>query len=325
MMGTYGSWVQTLRQESKLDLRTVALKSGIHFTTINRIEKSQNDPTLFTAVKIAEALDGDPADLYLHLTGEKPLLPHPIEDFQPMFPTEKDVRLFERLMIEKPKTTGDFIAGLLNRIIKVPDHSNPYDFANATAEMQYPTDGNDEQKWLYESIQPPFYSALDIHKYLLSYPRHHFGGVITTPSLNYPNDIDIELIKQAYVQNAVLLNQDLITYITTIHDDFLPEKMIADNETARQFTKVTLVKEKLCAQAQIFGSKLSDILILDQAFSDQHEIFMMVWNAAKEEVRLKTERDEFGTGKLLITLSRFLAFQQKVEPDWLLKLRSLAI
>jgi transcriptional regulator with XRE-family HTH domain len=322
-METYGSWVQALRENAKLDLRTVSLKSGIHFTTINRIEKSQSDTTLLTAIKIAQALGGDPADLYRHLTGADPLLPHPTEDYSPIFPTERDVLLFERLMIERPKTAGEFIADLLNGMIIVPDLSNPYDLAKSVREMQYPSDGNDEQKWLYKSIQPPFYSAVDIHKYLLSYPRHHYGAVISSPLLNYPFGIDIDLIKQAYVQNGILISTDLTYYIAQIHNDFEPEKMTADNETARQFTKVTMIKDKICSQAKISDAKISDILTLDQAFSDQHEILLMAWNAAKEEVRVRTARDEFGAGKLLIILSRFLAVHYDSKTNWLIELRRI--
>lgn len=323
MIGTYGSWVQTLRETAKLDLRTVSLKSGIHFTTINRIEKCQNEPTLFTAINIANALNGDPDNLYQYLTGAKPLLPYPSKDYPPIYPTENDVRLFERLMIIKPKSIGEFIADLLNKIINITNTINYFDNVDISKQLPFPSSENDEQKWLSESMSHPYYSALDIHKFLLSCPPHHRGMMINSPSLNYPENIEIDLIKQAYLQNAVLINRDLVSYISNINKNRLHETNITDNETAQQYLKVTSVKEKLRNQELISSAKLSDILILDQILSDQHEIFMMVWNAAKEEIRLRTIRDEFGAGKLLITLSRFLCYYKNPEPNWLIQLRHL--
>jgi transcriptional regulator with XRE-family HTH domain len=319
-METFGSWVQSLRKNAQLDLRSLSLMSDMHFTTINRIEKSQNEPTLLTAIKIASALNGRPTDLYRKITGMKPLSPWAAGDYHPFFPNENDLMMFERLIVEKPKTVAEFIATLLNKIYS--------DFsvtgAAASPEKQQPGGENKEQQWLHESFRQPFFKPLDIFKLLLNYPSHLFGMTLFSPCLNYPNDMEVEMIRQAYTQTGVLLIQDLKTYVSSMRDEFVPEKTSADYETARKFAEVITVKERFCALSQISGVKIGDILVLDQAISDQHDFFMMAWNAAQEEIRQKTEYDGFGASKLLITISRFLSVHPGLEPNWLMDLRAMA-
>ena len=313
-MENFGSWIQNLRKKSGEDLRTIAQISGVHFTTIGRIEKGQNDPTLDSAIKITLALKGNPADLYRHLTDKSPLLPAPSGNFLPKFPTEKDVQYFEWLMVEKPKTCGEFVASLLNKIAD----------KNRDNSFQSDSSLNSEQNWLFGVSRSPIYSAADVHKFILAYPNRHFWKMIFTPVFNYPKKFDVDLTKQAYIQNAVMIYQDLANYISVIHDDFLGSEMTGDDETAKQFIKITQTKDKILSLAQIASVKLSDILLLDQKFSDENEIFMMFWNAGTEEIRRKHENGEYGVGKLLITLSRFLANDQtEIDPNWLINLRLL--
>ena len=325
-MNTFGFWVQNLRKNSELDLRTTAYISKIHFTTIGRIEKGQNDPTLDTVIKITNALNGDPFNLYNYLTGETALSPLPLEDYNPIFPTEKDCRLFVKLLFERPKTTAEFIADLLNKIIE----KNKYPYlqnTNITGENKWLWENrenlNPEQKWLLELIHSPIYSANDIHKFLLGFPLQHYEKIIFTPMLIYPTDSNPLLSLSVYKQNAFMVFDDLINYFFYYRSG--RDEVDIDVETiqdAKRKEKIQQIVDKFFGLSQISDMKLSDILLLDKSVCKNKAFFMMAWNVANEEILFGSKIHDFYTIRLLVTLSRHLAVES-IEINWLDDLRKL--
>ncbi len=316
-MVTFGSWIQKLRKDSGIDLRTIGQISGIHFTSIGRIEKGQNDPTLESAVKITTALKGNPSELCQLITGTTPPSPYILDNNSHMFPTIEDVLLFEKLIIEKPKSTGEYFAHLLNKVVDLfspneeiyrKDLPNPFQ--------------NKEVEWLNESLLKPTFSAIDVQKFLLHPSRSNISFILT-PKCNYPEQFDPGIIIKIYMNNGVLIAEDLVRYTINEFENSEFTSFTDDKKIIHKFIKIQQIISKIEEQNQFSGIKLSDIVLVNNKFSNQGEIFMMAWNAASEEIRVKVQLNASNAARLLIIMSRYLSTLNNPEPDWLNRLHNL--
>lgn len=59
----FGEKLKKARKSKKLSIRKLALEADMDFTTVNRIERGENNPSLTTIYALAEALGVLPADL----------------------------------------------------------------------------------------------------------------------------------------------------------------------------------------------------------------------------------------------------------------------
>jgi hypothetical protein len=135
----------------------------------------------------------------------------------------------------------------------------------------------------------------------------------------------VELIRQAYVQHAVLNIQDIKTYVSILYNEKFSEKAKGfDFSAVKKYKEVTELKDKICDPEKIAHVRLGDIFGLDEAFSGQHELFMMACGVAQEELRPSTGKDNYRARKLIIMISRFLATMPDIEPGWLERFRALA-
>lgn len=317
-METFGSWLQKLRKDSGIDLRTIGQISGIHFTSIGRIEKGQNDPTIESSIRIAIALKGNPFELCQLVTGKTPPLPHSTINQTHSFPTLEEVQYFERLIREKPQTTGDYFAQLLNMITKSdsPDE-------NIYRQDLSPHFQNNEIEWLYESLKKPTFSAIDIQKFLL-YPSLSNISSIYKPLFIYPEKFDPRIIFEIFLNCGVLLPDDFVRYIGNKFETSDFATYTNDKTIIRKYIKIQQIISRLEEQNNFSGIKLSDIILLDNEFSNQGEIFMMAWNAASEEIRVKGQLNASNAARLLIIISRYLSLHKNPESDWLERLQQIA-
>lgn len=61
--GRFGKRVRSLRQSRALTQEQLALEVGIDLTYLGGIERGRRNPTLLVIVRIAEAMNVEPADL----------------------------------------------------------------------------------------------------------------------------------------------------------------------------------------------------------------------------------------------------------------------
>ena len=286
-------------------------------SAVNRIENNTSDATLASAIRIMDAAETTPAEMISQISRAKPLLPLFTRDFHPIFPDGNDLSLFEALIVDKPKTTGEFFADLFNRICS----KSQSEFAGSLAEM---AQSSQEQQWLHEALCQPLFSGLDIFKFVLNYPSSLLGQLPFSSRINYPADMTVDLIRQAYVQHAVLHIQDIKTHVSILYNEKFSEKAKGfDFSAVKKYKEVTELKDKICDPEKIAHVRLGDIFSLDEVFSGQHELFMMACSAAQEELRPSTGKDNYRARKLMIMMSRYLATMPDIEPDWLLKFRTL--
>lgn len=313
MEESFGNWVVSARKNKKISQGSLAQKAEMSQSAINRIENNTSDATFAAAMRIIQAAESTPAEMIWDISKMKPSIPDLSCDVSPIFPDEDDLRLFETLIVEKPKTTGEWIASLLNKM-----HLKSQSKFTEAAEL------TEEQQWLQGEFTRPFFSSMDIYKFVLNYPSSLMGGLPFSSRLNYPADMTVDLIRQAYVQNAVLHIQDLKTYVSTIYNDRFSQKAKGFDFTAvKKYREVTELKEKICVPEKVANIRLGDIFRLDEEFSVQHEFFMMACNVVREESGFSTDKDMYRARKLFIMMSRYLAVMSDLAPDWLMKFRTL--
>jgi transcriptional regulator with XRE-family HTH domain len=67
-LGTLGARLRTRRTELGLSQEGLAHKAGLHWTFVGQVERGQRNISLHNLLKLAHALDIDPADLVRGLT-----------------------------------------------------------------------------------------------------------------------------------------------------------------------------------------------------------------------------------------------------------------
>lgn len=62
-LAEFGARVRARRQELQLSQEGLADRSGLHWTFVGQVERGRRNLSLHNLLKLAEALDIDPADL----------------------------------------------------------------------------------------------------------------------------------------------------------------------------------------------------------------------------------------------------------------------
>lgn len=317
-METFSSWIQNLRKSAGIDLRTLGLVSGVHFTTIGRVENGQNEPTLESAIKITTALNGSYFGLFRWITQKDAIAPLQNNEKNRLMPTLEDVIFFEKLILEKPKTCGEYCAYLLNRVFDL----NP-DIEKLKVNEVLKNNSISEQEWLVETLSQPVFTASDIHKFILS-PQNEKSRIFLHPEFIYPEKFDNEMVLEVYKGNGVLIIEDVKRYISDFAHDYLCDPNSFEKENIQNLKKIEQISSKIAGLNEISGLKLSDILLLDQELAYQGEIFIMAWRAVMEEIRVNSLSNKSNAGRFLVFISRFLAVHNNPEPDWLRNLHILS-
>lgn len=315
-METFGSWIQKLRKDSGADLRTIGQISGIHFTSVGRIEKGQNDPTLETAVKITSALNGSYSNLFTSICGKETISFKQNLEKNRTIPTIEDVLSFEKQILEKPKSLGEYCAYLLNRVVDLSPEIEKHEDRNILMK-----EFESEQEWLKITLLQPVFTASDIHKFILA-PQNEKSQTFINTKFVYPEGFDNEMILKVFKENGILIIEDVKRYISDFASDYLCDPISYEKENIQKLKKIEQLTSKIAEQNEISGLKLSDIFLLDQELAYQGEIFMMAWRAVMEDIRVKSLSNKTNAGKFLIFLSRFLTVHNNPEPNWLKQLQN---
>src|ERR1700686_4108005 len=91
----FGKWIQSVRKERRLDMKTVAERSGVETSTISRVENSRTQVSLSVAVRLCEGLELSASDLFQVWRGRRiPELEWKRDALSEAIPTINDVEVF---------------------------------------------------------------------------------------------------------------------------------------------------------------------------------------------------------------------------------------
>ena len=295
-----GQWLREKR--GSISLRDIARKSSISAGNISRIESgSVTDPTLSTVVRLVQALEADPVDLYQFLTGRSLLKIEPKNLYPLKYPTTYDASEFEYYAQSRSDSVSKFITPFLQLILD----------AQVPQEMQEQLGAQTWKGW----SNPKLHLGIEGFNWLL------IDANLFTWHFEYPPYVTKETLLELYSQNdALILVDDLKQYIA-----------IREFEKARE-TTVTYNRKKVRGIAfedhwikfskySLFANcNFSNLLELDQEVSQQGEIFMFGWRVADAETHL-FEHNEHRYAKMLLMMSRWMAFLGFPKKDWLTEIR----
>jgi len=113
---SFGDWVNRRRVELEFDLRALSTLSDVHFSTINRIENGESDPTLETVIRLIDALKGSPTDLISQIKQKKPLA---LIKSEGQVLSKVDVLNFLKLLRTEPTVAATILAEALSVIEEI--------------------------------------------------------------------------------------------------------------------------------------------------------------------------------------------------------------
>jgi transcriptional regulator with XRE-family HTH domain len=176
----FGQWIRSVRKQQKLDIRTLAVRTGVEASTISRVENTRTQVTLGTAIRICEGLGMTATDLLLAVRGKR-LVPleemnTPTED---PIPTLHTIEMFLNSFRANPEAGYLLLSNLLNKVVFLKE------------EDSYP--------FLPEGVR-----SLLFHS-----PIYQF-------EIQYPPDIEAEDILTIYKRGGVLTLVDIGTYVKKI-------------------------------------------------------------------------------------------------------------
>ncbi len=308
---SFGTWIQGQISKSGQDLRTLSRLSGLHYTTISRMQNGRVEATLDSAIRIAKSVNADFDSLYFHLYGVQPIIPSITSYDQHLFPTKKDLEAVEIAFQKKPKTICNFFSKYLNRII-----NESINFDSLQDEK------NIEISWLKNSLSKQKITEEEVLKYFLQVGT--YSSILRKTSLlSYPLKIEPKSIIETYLGSGVMLKDDIVILIDEFDEKLRYEKY--DVSLIKKHMKVIQLSEYIDQTSQISRLKLSDLLLIDNVVSEKGEIFMIAWNAAAEELRQEASLYKTGVSRLLLLLGRYLTLINNPEPNWLNRLNEIAL
>lgn len=299
----FGDWLRQLRTTKKLDLSTVAQRTGVDISTLSRLENHRTEPTLETVIKICDGFQVDMAALLRQLVGDAVLervqpgvrrqdRPQPVL-------TLDHVRRFYGLFRADPLAACDLIADLLQTATNSEIHIN-----------------RDVSRYR-RSIMPD-YDAFYILRSMLPEPIYHV-------ELAYPSDFDAYDVLLTYQNNGVLTFSDVGIYIRA--------QRRSQNQTIAGIEKAVNRSASVLSRIEggVMGKiKLSAALELDQQLGIENEILGMFWDAAQFQSlsrrKVAVENDEIqlmAVGTALITVFRWHQVQQPGSDAWLTRLSTV--
>src|SRR5262249_14861916 len=100
----FSSWLRTTREEQGLNIRALSQQTGVDPGTISRVENNSSEPTLHTAMRLADGLNVAFAAVVSALNEEQsPKTKQPSTASAPKFTlTQRDAEDFLALYMRKP-------------------------------------------------------------------------------------------------------------------------------------------------------------------------------------------------------------------------------
>ena len=241
----FGEWLQNIRKEQELDVRSIAEKTGVDSSTISRTENLKTETTLYTAFRISEGMGVSLSDLLKILEGHRfPLLDGTF------FVEDSTVLTFQGI----ESITNAFRADQKQVAALLADHLN-----SILDEINLDHARRRELFVDYETIP---YVPSDIEKMLFRSPLSF------RIDLKYPSQMKPDTILYTYQRKGALIQHDAETYITKI----LPKS---------QIRLPILSPSRIGAGTLLERIKFSEVLQLDMQTEQGGKIIGMYWEACR--------------------------------------------
>jgi transcriptional regulator with XRE-family HTH domain len=260
----FGKWIQSVRKEQKLDIKTLAERSSVDTSTISRVENSRTQVSLSIAVRLSEGLGLNASDVFQAWNG-KPLVETEWRNtaLSTAVPTTKDVEMFLQ-GFQKNKGEGEvLLSELLNKVVSLQDHA--------------------EGMLRGDSSQP--FVPKDIYKLLSNSPVYRF-------EIHYPPGIQAEDILAIYTGGGALTMTDIGEYIKKVRRE--KHITLAKLENAASISASVISRLESGSLDQV---KLIDVLMLDNQLEQEGKLFDMYWSVCKFNERVERWRQSVDNKK----------------------------
>lgn len=241
----FGEWLQNIRKEQELDVRSLAEKTGVDSSTISRTENQQTQTTLYTAFRISEGMGVSLPDLLQILEGRSfPSLDEASFVENSTVLTLQGIESIINKFLSDQKRVAELLADHLNRILDEInlDHARRRDlFVD------------------YETIP---YVPSDIEKMLFKSPLSF------RIDLKYPSQISPDIILYTFQRKGAFIQHDVETYITKA----LPKGRIR---------LPMLSPSRISAGSLLERIKFSEVLQFDMQTGQDGTFIGMYWEACR--------------------------------------------
>lgn len=240
----FGSWVRSLRQAQKFDIRALAERAEVEVSTISRVENARSKVTLLTSIRLCRGLGATFDDLLGVVYGKRAVRGNRERQAQASAVlTSDEVDQFLQYIHREEKEGKAWFSGLITKVISASEGAGKRSGEDGS-ELSVPVDFLliDSPFYRFEEVQyPPTLSAKDI------VTLYECGGLLT------PLDIG-EYIRKVRRERKVTLEQ---------------------LERAAKFSTSVLLRLESPVIEQI---KLADVVLLDQHLDQNGVLFSMYWD-----------------------------------------------
>ena len=240
----FGQWIQHVRAEHKLDVRSLAKRTGLDASTIRRIEHARTQATLTTAIRLCEGLGVTREEVFQALLGEAlPELGQEGVAAEAPVVLASDVEAFLNFFYADQQACKIWLATLLNAVV---------------ARKRVSEEGS-TGNWL------PLFVPEDIQKLLVDEPIYRF-------EVQYPPGFGAEEILRISRSGGVLTLADLGIYVKRVRR----EKQVTVMRLEQSMRFSTSVLSRL-ESGLIEHIKLIDVLALDEQLEQGGRLLAMYW------------------------------------------------
>ncbi len=241
----FGAWVQSLRAQREMDVRTFARLVGVDGSTISRIEQARSQVTVLTAVRICEGVEAAPADLLCAMRGERPKWARGQTDIhEDVVITIKDLEALLCFLRCHWEEGCRFLTSLLNRIAAA---------------------SKDEGRVQGETVL--LIVPEDIEKLLADSRLYHF-------KVHYPEEMKAEEIWKIYLAGGALSLVDIGVYLRQARHT--RRVTLSGLEESGKLSASVLSRLEGGTLERV---KLIDVLTLDEQLGQEGKILAMYWRA----------------------------------------------
>jgi transcriptional regulator with XRE-family HTH domain len=288
----FGEWIRSLRKVQKLDIRTLAERSGVEVSTISRVENERTQVTLLIAIRLCEGLGVTVSDVLSVVYGEGTFngAQESMTEADAL-PTEYDVEQFLNYLHTNTGEGKAWLTDLLNRVVSM-------------------TRSTERSADVSKLFVPE-----DIHKLLIDSPVYRF-------EIQYPSAIKANDILAIHQRGGMLTLAEISEYSKKLRRE--KQVTLARLEQAAKLSPSVLSRLESPVIEQI---KLADILMLDEQLGQGGTLLSMYWRVYsfyEKLVRLNgpSANQEMRLASIFITICRWLQFTNRQDISWMSKIRS---
>src|SRR6266568_1741316 len=288
----FGEWIRSLRKERRLDLQSLAERSGVEASTISRLENARTQITLLTAIRLCEGLGMTVEDVLKVVYGN-----HPVPDDQekptekPLVPKLKDVEQFLTYFHQNEVQGKVWLSYLLNKIAFISRSVSEDD----------------------DGITFRLFVPEDIQKLFLDMPLYRF-------EIQYPPAITSNDILSIYRRGGVLSLIDIGEYIKKLRRE--SQVTLEQMEERVKLSPSILSRLESGFTEQI---KLSDVLLLDKQLGQVGTLLILYWEAYNWYERVighstVTAEQDLKLTMLFIIVCRWLQCINPLDISWMINI-----